>query len=122
MAFNANPQIASEPKFVGMLGMVYIFTPCKPFVSPGLTEFYYIRQYIRKHEILYKSSPWWMVALVVRLYLRKENYRAGRTHWKRIRYTEFRLSSYTCPTTYMICVTLIGHLQCFRQSLEIPLT
>ena len=23
--------------------IVYIFTPCKPFVSPGLTEFYYLR-------------------------------------------------------------------------------
>ena len=35
--------------------MVYIFTPCKPFLSPGLTEFYYIRQYIRKHEVLYDT-------------------------------------------------------------------
>ena len=46
-----------------MLEMVYIFTPCKPFVSPGLTEFYYIRQYIRKHDILYESSPWCTVVL-----------------------------------------------------------
>ena len=43
--------------------MVHTFTPCKPFLSPGLTEFYYIRQYIRKHEVLYDSSPWWIAKL-----------------------------------------------------------
>ena len=34
--------------------MVYILTP---IVSPRLTKFYYIQQYLTKNEILYEGSP-----------------------------------------------------------------